>query len=210
MIDLFKNNDWHPMLLKEIEKPFNSKEYYFEIKFDGERALLFVTPQNIIIKTRHLLDVTYKYPELENIKKIVKKPTIFDGEIVAFSEGKPSFSKLSERTHLKDLTKIKNQSKKNPITFIAFDILYEGKNLIELPLYKRKEILNKFPDTDVFIKNKFIIEKGIAFFQKIQQLNLEGIIAKKINSIYLINERTSNWLKIKNLKKGSGTNENLR
>ena len=51
MIDLFKNKNWHPMLLKEIDKPFNSKDYYFELKFDGERALLFVSGNSVVIKT---------------------------------------------------------------------------------------------------------------------------------------------------------------
>ena len=201
MIDLFKNRTWQPMLLKEIQKPFNSKEYYFEIKFDGQRALLFVTPKSVVIKTRHSKDISYKYPELQEIKNIVTTPTIFDGEIVAFSKGRPSFSKLSERAHLKDFSKIKNQSITNPITFICFDILYQEKNLIDLPLQERKTILNKFPDTDVFIKNKYILENGVELFQKIKKLNLEGIIAKKINSSYLINERSINWLKIKNFKR---------
>ena len=201
MIDLFKNRNWHPMLLKEIKKPFDSKEYYFEVKFDGERALLFVTTDTVIIKTRNNIDVTYKYPELQIIKNIVTKPTIFDGEIVAFDNGRPSFSKLSERTHLKNLTKIKNESIINPITFICFDIIYHGKNLIDLPLKERKVYLNKFPDNDAFIKNKYLLENGKSLFKKIEQLNLEGIVAKKVNSLYLINERSENWLKIKNLKK---------
>ena len=189
------------MLLKEIEKPFNSKEYYFEVKFDGERALLFVSCNSVIIKTRNNIDVTFKYPELQSIKNIVTKPTVFDGEIVAFDDGRPSFSKLSERAHLQDISKIKNQSITNPITFICFDILYLNKNLIDLPLQERKTLLNKFPDTDVFIKNKYLLENGKELFQKVKKLNLEGIVAKKIDSPYLINERSNNWLKIKNLKR---------
>lgn len=201
MIDLFKNRNYQPMLLKEIEKPFNSKEYYFEVKFDGERALLFVSCNSVIIKTRNNIDVTFKYPELQSIKNIVTKPTVFDGEIVAFDDGRPSFSKLSERAHLQDISKIKNQSITNPITFICFDILYLNKNLIDLPLQERKALLNKFPDTDVFIKNKYLLENGKELFQKVKKLNLEGIVAKKIDSPYLINERSNNWLKIKNLKR---------
>ncbi len=201
MIDLFQNKKWQPMLLKEIAKPFNSAEYYFELKFDGERAILFVTPDKIIVKTRNSNDVAFKFPELESIKTIVSKPTIFDGEIVCFVNGKPSFSKLSERSHLKDASKIKYQSIKNPLTFICFDILYENKNLVELPLKKRKEILNNYPNTDVFIKNKYIVQNGKKLFQNVKSMNLEGIIAKKIDSPYLINERSAYWLKIKNLKR---------
>ncbi len=200
MKDLFKE-DFQPMLLKEIDKPFNSKEYIYELKLDGERALIFVNEDSIVVKTRNKKNVTNKFPELESIKKIVNKDVIFDGEIVAFFDGRPNFSELAKRAHLKEQSKIKYQSQIKPVTFVCFDILYENKNLIELPLEKRKEILNKYKDTDVFVKNKYIKEYGKELFREIRKLNLEGVIAKKIDSPYLINERSSNWLKIKNLKR---------
>ena len=77
---------------------------------------------------------------------------------------------------MRNLSVIKNQSITNPITFICFDILYLDKNLIDLPLQERKALLNKFPDTDVFIKNKYLLESGIELFQKIKKLNLEDQI----------------------------------
>ncbi len=199
MADLF-DKKFKPMLLEEVHDPFNSKDYYFEAKLDGIRALVFVTPNTITIRSRNFIDITYKFPELEKIKKIVNTKTIFDGEIVFFYEGRPSFSKLEERFHLKDLNKIKYQSEINPITFIAFDIIYQGKDLTNLPLVKRKEILEKYSDEDVFLKNKFIEEKGKEFFQIIKKLQLEGMVAKKKNSSYLINKRSFNWVKVKNLK----------
>ena len=200
MRDLFKE-DFQPMLLREIDKPFNSKDYIYELKLDGERALIFVNKNSIVVKTRNKKDVTNKFPELESIKKIVSKNVIFDGEIVAFLEGRPNFSELAKRAHLKEQSKIKYLSQIKPVTFVCFDILYENKNLIELPLEKRKEVLNKYKDTDVFVKNKYIKEYGKELFREIRKLNLEGVIAKKLNSPYLINERSSNWLKIKNLKR---------
>lgn len=201
-MNIWTNRKWKPMLLKEIEKPFDNKEYIYEIKFDGIRAILFVTKNKIKIMSRNNVDLTYLFPELESITKIVKKNTIFDGEIISIDDKNlPSFSKLSERLHLKNKVKIKQNSLNNKVTFIAFDILYEGKELTNLPLLKRKEILSLYKDTDEFIKTKYIEEKGIKLFKEIKKLKLEGIVAKLKNSYYHINERTNDFIKIKNIQR---------
>ena len=102
------NKPFTPMLLKEIAKPFNSKDYLFELKYDGERALIFASPHKVIIKNRHNDDITSIFPELQTIKDIIKTKTIFDGEIVSFSKGYPSFSLLQQRAHLKNKIRIIN------------------------------------------------------------------------------------------------------
>lgn len=200
MKDLWENNDFSPMLLGEVFEPFNSEDYIFEVKFDGARSLIFVSPDNIKIISRNKIDVTHLYPELEYIKKLVKRNTIFDGEIIAMEDGLPSFSKLQERMHLKNKSKIIEQSINNPVVFVCFDILYDNKNVIELPIEKRKKLLDKYKENDYFFKSKFIFEDGIDMFNNIKDLNLEGIIAKKIGSPYEINTRSDSWLKIKNYK----------
>ena len=202
-MNIWKNKKWGPMLLQEIEKPFNSKDYIFEIKFDGQRAIVFASPTKIIVKSRNYYDITHLYPELQSIKNIVKKNVIFDGEIVMFDNNKPSFQKLQERFRLKNENTIKTYSEKMKVEFVCFDILYEDKDLTNLDLMQRKEILSKYKDNDVFIKNKYIDENGIDLFKKVVKLGLEGIIAKKKDSKYIINDRNYNWIKIKNLKSGN-------
>ena len=200
-MNIWKNKKWVPMLLKEIEKPFDSKDYIFELKFDGIRAVLFVSPNKVIVQTRNKQDISNLFPELQNIKELVKENTIFDGEIVAFQNGLPSFSKLQERSHLKNISKIKNQSIESPIVFVCFDILYKGsKDLTNLSLLERKDILDSYSENDYFIKTKWLNEQGTSYFKEIQKLNLEGIVAKKKDSPYIINTRSNNWLKIKNFK----------
>ncbi len=189
------------MLLSETKQPFNSEDYIYEIKFDGMRALIFTSPKTFIIQNRHGKDITRKYPELKKIQKLVSNPTIFDGEIVSFEKGLPNFYKLQERTHLKSQQKIKYMAIHSPVIFVAFDILYNQKDLTNLTLLKRKEILNQIPNTDELIKSMYIEEKGIELYKKIQKLGLEGIVAKEKNSIYEINRRSINWIKIKNLQK---------
>lgn len=199
-MNLWKNRNFTPMLLKEIDKPFNSKKYYYELKYDGYRALIFVNKNEIYIQSRNKNDITFLYPELSNIKKIVNKNVIFDGEIVIFENNKPSFNKISKRSKLKNKNIIKKESINNPVIFIAFDILYENKNLTNLPLIERKKILEKYQDTDFFIKSKVYLNNGIKLYNFVKKNNLEGIVIKDINGLYHINNRTSDFIKVKNIK----------
>lgn len=194
-------NEFSPMLLCEVDKPFNDKNYLYEIKFDGIRALIFID-KDIKIKSRYGLDMTELFPELKVLKNKINKKVILDGEIIIFDNDKVSFSKLQQRIHLKNKKTIEYLSKTNPVVFIAFDILYEDKSLVDYELIKRKEILDKYEDSEVMIKSKYILKNGIGLFKKIKLLDMEGIVAKRLDSKYLINERSSNWLKIKNYKIG--------
>lgn len=199
-MDLYNDKNLKPMLLKEVDKPFDDKNYLFEIKFDGTRTIIYVSPDEIIIKNKRGLILNDTYPELLGIKKLVKKKCIFDGEIVLMVDGKPSFSKLQERTLLKDKMKISYFEQNFPVTFVCFDILYEDRNLIDLSLVDRKDILSKYKDTSFFVKSRVIDENGKDLFKLVKKMDLEGIVAKKKDSKYLIDKRSSEWLKIKNLK----------
>lgn len=199
-MDLWNNRDWTPMLLGEVFEPFNSNDYIFEVKFDGARSIIFASPNSVTIISRNKTDVTKLYPELQCIKKLVKKKTIFDGEIIALDGRYPSFSKLQERMHLKSESMINKQEEENPVTFVCFDILYEDKNLIQLSLMERKKKLKKYKENNCFFVSKYIDEDGINMFNNIKKLDLEGIIAKLKNSPYEISTRSNSWLKIKNYK----------
>jgi len=190
----------NPMLLHEVFEPFDSKDYLFEIKFDGMRALILIDNGNIIIKSRRGVILNNIYPELLTIKNMSKDKCIFDGEIVLFLDGKPSFSKLQERARLKNKNRIEFMQNNFPVTFICFDILYQKDDITHIPLLKRKEILNKYKESDVFVKSKCYKEAGINLFKAIQKEELEGIIAKKKDSIYTYGTRTKDWIKIKNFK----------
>ena len=186
------------MLLKEVPKPFNSSKYLYEIKYDGYRVLIYANKKSIKIISRNGKDLTNLYPELQNIKKIVgDKNVIFDGEIIAVSNGVPDFHNLQVRSKLKNITP--DIILDIPIYFICFDLIYENKDLTNLPLIKRQELLAKYSDTTEFIKSECFPD-GIKLFHKIQKLGLEGIVAKEKDSLYYPGKRVSSWLKIKNIK----------
>lgn len=200
-MSIWTNRKFKPMLLKQIYKPFNDKNYIYEIKFDGHRALIFVNSKNILIQSRNGKDITYLYPELEKIRNLINKNVIFDGEIICEEEGRPSFKNLQKRSHLKNKDQIKKEVINNPVKFIVFDILYENKDITNLSLIERKDILNKYKDNDVFVKSKYIEEKGIELFENIKKLNLEGIVCKDIKGKYHINKRTYDFIKVKNIER---------
>ncbi|MCM1053205.1 MAG: hypothetical protein NC483_04460 [Ruminococcus sp.] len=200
---MFNNKNIKPMLLGEVDKPFNSDSYLYELKFDGYRVIMYVSKEEFVIKSRNNHDITYLYPELKSIQELVgKKEVIFDGEIVSLNNGYPSFKKLQERSHLKNKDKIREQSVNFPVTFVAFDILYENKSLIDKELILRKKILDKYKENDVFIKS-VVYNDGVKLFDKVKKLGLEGIIAKEKKSFYISGKRVNYWLKIKNFKKES-------
>ncbi len=190
-----------PMLLKEIDKPFIDDNYIFELKYDGIRTLLYVSPKTFKLITRNGNDLANIYPELKSVQNIVgKHKVIFDGEIVAFKNGKPSFSELQHRNHLKNISKIKLMINEIPVCFVVFDIIYFDKDLTNLTLMERKKILNDFTDTDIFIKTK-MYNDGLKLFKHIKKIGLEGIVAKQKDSKYILGKRVENWVKIKNFKK---------
>lgn len=194
------NTFFAPMLLQEEKEPFDSSLFLYELKFDGIRATVHVGPNTFSIYNRRGNEITDIYPELKKIQELVNVNTIFDGEIVFLENKKPSFSKLLERSHVKDKRKIKYLAENHPVCFIAFDILYQEKELINKSLIERKKILEQIPDNDCFIKALYVIKEGKKLFEKVKEKDLEGIVAKKIDSQYEIGIRTNNWLKIKNLK----------
>jgi len=192
-----------PMLCK-TGKAFNDKGWIFELKIDGTRALFFFKNGKLKIQNRRLKDITYRYPEFSDLPKFIKaKEAILDGEIVILNEeGKPDFYKLATREQTSGKLKIKFLSKTIPATYFAFDIIYkDGKDLRNVPLIERKKILKS-----VIKKNKYLLfldyikEKGKEFFKAVKKNKLEGIVGKRINSIYEPGRRSENWIKIKTLK----------
>ena len=192
-MNLFLHSSFQPMLLSEVKEPFDDENYFFEMKFDGMRAVVFASPKSVRIQNRHGKDVTSKFLELQKIKDLVDRATVFDGEIVCFQDGKPNFSMLQKR--------ILGKNEAIPVVFVCFDLLYDGKDLTRVPLEERKKILDKFRDTDYFVKTFFVVGNGKKFFRKIVSNQLEGMVAKKRDSLYFVNTRSLEWIKVKYLKR---------
>nr|MBA2250660.1 DNA ligase D [Chitinophagaceae bacterium] len=186
-----------PMLAKETAEPFDDKQWLYEIKWDGYRAISEVEDGTVKLYSRNGLSFENTYPVVVNELNKIKADTVLDGEIVVLNdEGQPEFQLLQ---HYENNTH-------RPLQYYVFDLLaLNGKNTYGLPLLERKKLLEKlikknFKDNDVIKYSDHIFENGKAFFKVSKEKNLEGIMAKKTDGLYYQGRRTNEWLKIKNNK----------
>ncbi len=188
MSDLFETKNISPMLLNEVKEPFDDDDYIYELKLDGIRCVAYIEPKSVTLQNKRFKDLTDIYPELSDISKCVKKRVILDGELVVLTDGKPDFYALQKRSLMGDKFRISLAAKKNPVQFVAYDIIYfDGKDLTDLPLLKRKEILEKNVKEGFNLSiSRYISTQGKAFFELAKKENLEGIVARKKDGLYLI------------------------
>jgi bifunctional non-homologous end joining protein LigD len=199
MADLFEEKNISPMLLNEVKEPFDDDDYIYELKLDGIRCVAYIEPKSVTLQNKRFKDLTDIYPELSDICKCVKKRVILDGELVVLTDGKPDFYALQKRSLMGDKFRISLAAKKNPVQFVAYDILYfDGKDLTDKPLFGRKEMLSKNVKEGFNLSiSRYVPTNGVAFFELAKKENLEGIVAKKKDGLYYIGKRTSEWIKIK-------------
>jgi len=187
-----------PMLSKNIETLPAAKGFIYEIKLDGQRTLAEVNPKSLLLYTRSFQVVTKKYPELEILKKCVRKSAILDGEIVALKDGIPSFELLQQRMNLRGGPGVDLAAEKVPVMYYAFDILQlDGKSLLKLPLLERKKILQKAVEPCETIKILPHFESAELIVAAAQKMGYEGVVAKKSNSEYYPGQRNDCWQKFK-------------
>lgn len=199
MPDLYDKLFIEPMLIGHETEPFDSEDYIFELKLDGVRGIAFVDPKKVILRNKRNKDVTDIYPELQDIRKAVKKKCILDGEFIVLKNGKPDFSGIQKRSLMSDSFKINLAIKKFRVEFVAYDILYcDGKDLTSLPLMERKKVLDKnIKEGNGLSISRYIETYGVKFFELAKLQELEGIVAKEKTSKYFQGKRTKTWKKIK-------------
>ena len=179
------------MLAHISDKPFDDKDWVFEIKWDGYRAVAEVSGDKILLYSRNGLSFSAKYPIVVQELQKFKHKVIVDGEIVVLNEkDRPDFQKLQHY----------EENKSFPIQYYLFDCLsVDGQDLKDLPLIERKKILKKIiPRKNSVLKySDHVNEFGVDFFKEVSSSDLEGMIAKKADSLYHPGVRTKEWLKIK-------------
>jgi bifunctional non-homologous end joining protein LigD len=198
-----------PMLAGHIDTPFDNKDWVFEVKWDGVRAILLHDKAKEAIteiQSRNGKNITHRYPEITKaIGTVVKsnESIVLDGEIVVLNkEGIPDFQMHQKRMNVESQRDIEFLSNEIPATYFVFDILYiNGRNVEELQLSDRRKILNSvIAEGSKRIRiSEYIEEKGKALFKSVIERHLEGIVAKDKHSKYHQGIRSSAWLKIKGI-----------
>ena len=181
-----------PMLCTLVKEPLDSTAYLYELKWDGYRIISRVENNLVRMNSRSGLDYTSRYPLLAESLQNLGHDLMIDGEVVVFNEEhKPDF----------DALQVYN-GKRTPIRYCVFDLLYlDGNSLMNLPLYQRKELLKTLIKDHEFLLYSESFDDGMALYEKALEDNLEGIVAKKKDSIYIPGARGNDWLKVPTRKR---------
>lgn len=183
-----------PMLATLAEQPFDDAEWIFEMKWDGYRAIAEWRKKKLKLYSRNGLSFVQKYPPVAEAITKLSHDCVLDGEIVVLNDkGRPRFQMLQEY----------DQDPRHPLHYYVFDLLFlDGKDLRELPLINRKELLHKLLSSykgDVIRYSDHVSTNGKKFFHHVKKLDFEGMMAKKADSEYYSGVRTREWLKVKHL-----------
>ncbi|WP_342773866.1 non-homologous end-joining DNA ligase [Pseudalkalibacillus caeni] len=203
-----------PMLPTLVFDKPEGKNWVYEIKLDGYRAMVYWTETDLQVISRNLKPLTDQFPEvveaLQRFSEIVKQdlPIILDGELcILLSKQKADFEKLQMRGRLRNKDKIQISARKTPAVFCSFDMLMVKGEFITNKLYReRKERLKCFFEQLSFCRGIEYVpfeEDWKKIWTKVKKTNGEGVIAKKTTSKWVAGKRTNSWLKIKNWKTGS-------
>ena len=187
-----------PMLATLGDRPFSDPSWLYEIKWDGVRAVAWISDGALTLRSRNANDITRRYPELAELPTaMAAREAILDGEIVALdARGHSDFHLLQERMHVRApgaqlLGKV-------PVVYFVFDLLYcDGYDLRHSTLLDRKQLLQRLlHGSDRIRFSDHQMERGKELFGLARQNGLEGILAKRADSRY-VSDRSASWIKLK-------------
>jgi bifunctional non-homologous end joining protein LigD len=168
--------------------PHDDENWAYELKYDGYRTLAFVDGGATRWQSSNLIDVTAKYPELSDFSLSVNATSaIVDGELVVLdSEGRPSFELMQQHA--------------TQVAFYAFDVLsINGHDTIGLPYEKRRDLVAGLVEAGSnWMVPAHRVGDGAALVAATVESGLEGVMAKRLGSVYQPGKRTPNWRKVKN------------
>ena len=170
-----------------------------EFKWDGVRAVAYLSAGRLRLLSRSDRDMTRSYPELADLaQQAGTGDMVLDGEIAAFDGGRPSFAALQRRMHVGAPSA--RLVAAVPVTYLVFDIMYAGgQPLISKPYAERRAILEAQPlaGPHVHVPPSFP-GGGQAVLAVSIRDGLEGVVVKRLDSPYQPGRRSPAWLKIKN------------
>ncbi|MBS2015499.1 MAG: non-homologous end-joining DNA ligase [Deltaproteobacteria bacterium] len=171
----------------------------YELKLDGVRIVADKRGGDVRLSYRRSRDATSSYAEVcDSLRALAEERVVLDGEVVAFDDdGRPHFQRLGTRIQTRGTSARARASV--PVAFVVFDILAIGdRDLRRLPIEARRAILDLVLDgrETPGLKLHPRFTDGKALFAKCQELGLEGVVAKRAQSVYVM-DRSSEWVKIK-------------
>lgn len=190
-----------PMLATSITAPFSREGWFFELKWDGVRALAAVGGDRVLVAGRSGRDETSRYPELAALSAALRgRDAVVDGEIVVLDgDGRPSFERLQSRINIGRDSDVRRAVAAHPVHYVVFDLLrLDGRDLTGVPLRIRKKTLaDTLRSVDGISYVDHVERDGEAFFAEVRRIGFEGMMCKRADSLYQSGRRSRDWLKVK-------------
>ncbi|AXY72868.1 DNA ligase D [Paraflavitalea soli] len=179
-----------PMLGTLVSEPFDQPGWLYEIKWDGYRALALCNKGKVELLSRNQKSFNEKFYPVYKAVKDWQLDAVIDGEICVVSDkGISHFGSLQNWRSEAD----------GELVYYVFDILWlDGHDLTGLPLVKRRDLLRPLvPSSGIIRYSEAFESSATEFLAAASKMGMEGIMAKKADSVYLPGERTRDWLKLK-------------
>jgi bifunctional non-homologous end joining protein LigD len=169
----------------------------YEFKWDGVRVLALFTGGQPDLFARSGAVVTAAYPEIADLH--LPDGTLLDGEMVVLdAAGRPSFTALAERMHVREKNRAARLAVTMPVTYMIFDLLYyAGMDYTGLPYLARRERLEELDLAGPHWMVPPSFGDGRATEAAARENHLEGVVAKRTDSVYLPGTRSPDWVKVK-------------
>lgn len=182
---------FEPMLATRWPAPFEDEDWWFEVKWDGYRAIVS-NDGKVQARSRRGIDLLARFPELAELP--IPEGAVVDGEIVAFDgEGRPSFSLIQRRTGIGGV----GTDSRVSVNFVAFDLLYRAaESIVGRPYEDRVAALKDLDIPSPVVTAIPTLGAGIALFDAVKAQGMEGVVAKRSGSRYLPGKRSPDWRKV--------------
>lgn len=181
--------------------PTDEEPWTFEFKWDGIRSIAFWDGARLKLETRNRRDVTVSWPELEALGPALgDHHVILDGEIAALDDtGMPSFQRLQERMHVASRDLAVQKASSVPASYLVFDVLHlDGRDLMPLRWIERREVLESLGLAGPsWATTPSLPGAGTELLETVRQRRMEGVVCKRLDSIYAPGTRSKSWLKVK-------------
>ncbi len=180
--------------------PADEEAFAFEIKWDGVRALVHAGGGRLHVQSRKLVDITPRYPELWPMAELVDRSVVLDGEVVSFDDdSRPSFGRLQHRMHVTDPRDVRRRMDTYPVAFMAFDLLWlDKRSTMDLPYTERRGMLEGLGlHHPCWSTPRNHLGDGAGLLAATRAQGMEGIVAKRLDSVYEPGRRSRAWVKVK-------------
>ncbi|MDQ7910546.1 non-homologous end-joining DNA ligase [Phytohabitans sp. ZYX-F-186] len=187
-----------PMLATTGERLPAGSGWAYEFKWDGVRAITEITDGVSRMWARSGAEITVAYPELARVGATLDD-AVLDGEVVLLdAAGRPSFTMLAERMHVREKARAARLAASMPVTYMIFDLLrLGGTDLTGLPYRERRGALESLALAGPRWAVPPSFSDGPATYAAAQENQLEGLVAKRLDSTYRPGVRTGDWVKVK-------------